>query len=95
METFIIVQFSDEGTEGLVSLQEYLAEVNLAERRSKFRGWVSRLILLSSALYHTVLMLISLFLYANILFCLSKLNKNCNTRPEVVYFEMIFTVLSI
>lgn len=61
------------------------AKLNFSCRES--RGWVSRLILSSSALYHTVLMLISLFLHANMLFCLSKLNK------KLQYKEILFLFL--
>lgn len=61
-------------------------KLNFSCRES--RGWVSRLILSSSsALYHTVLMLISLFLHANMLFCLSKLNK------KLQYKEILFLFL--
>lgn len=59
-------------------------KLNFSCRES--RGWVSRLILSSSALYHTVLMLISLFLHANMLFCLSKLNKKLQYKEVLVVF---------
>lgn len=65
-------------------LREPNEKLNFSCRES--RGWVSRLILSSSALYHTVLMLISLFLHANMLFCLSKLNKKLQYKEILVVF---------
>lgn len=64
--------------------RELNEKLNFSCRES--RGWVSRLILSSSALYHTVLMLISLFLHANMLFCLSKLNKKLQYKDILVVF---------
>lgn len=83
METCILVRNKNKtvkGSERIVNLKEHLAEGSFMDGFPDL--FFYHLHCTSSALYHTVLMLISLFLHANILFCLSKWNKNCNTRLE-------------